>query len=99
MLNKMAIAFRNKNYPLHEGIEKGFAPEPPPMSHTDHRTLINRGRKAGLSTRELYSAMAARVESTGQGPGQCDGNGFAPGYDQHGRRVYRPAASEPTLDE
>jgi hypothetical protein len=70
------------------------------MISTDYRTLINRGRKAGLTTRELYSALAARAEAPGPGPGQCDGNGFAAGYDQQGRRVYRPAVSDPpVLDE
>jgi hypothetical protein len=65
------------------------------MYPTDYRTLINRGRKAGLTTRELYSAIASRVESGEQSPGQLDGNGFVSGYDQQGRRVYRPIGSRP----
>jgi hypothetical protein len=66
------------------------------MSLTDYQTLINRGRKAGLNTRELYSAMATRSsEGTEQSPNQMDGNGFVQGYDQQGRRVYRPIGSYP----
>ena len=61
------------------------------MSHSNYLTLINRGRKAGLSTHELYTAMAARpAEGDEQGQGQVDGNGFVSTYDQAGKRVYRP---------
>jgi hypothetical protein len=65
------------------------------MSQTDYRTLLNRGRKAGLNTAELYSAMAARP-TAGDGPtGQADANGFVSGVDQCGQRVYRPAGAYP----
>jgi hypothetical protein len=61
------------------------------MSRSDTRTLINRGRKAGLRTAELYSALAARPPEAGEGGWQqTDGNGFVSGYTQNGRRVYRP---------
>ena len=61
------------------------------MSHSNYLTLIDRGRKAGLGTRELYSAMATRPsEGDEQGQGQVDGNGFVSTYDQEGKRVYRP---------
>ena len=65
------------------------------MSHTNYQTLINRGRKAGLTTRELYSAMATRFAEAGREavPGQPDGNGFVFGYDQQGRLIYRPIGS------
>jgi hypothetical protein len=63
---------------------------------TDYRTLINRGRKAGLTTRELYSAMSARPpEGSDQILGQSDTNGFVPGFNQQGQRVYRPVGSYP----
>jgi hypothetical protein len=66
------------------------------MSHTNYQTLINRGRKAGLSTRELYSALAARpVEGNDQAAAQLDGNGFLAGYNQQGQRVLRPVGSYP----
>ena len=64
------------------------------MRRTDHRTLIDRGRKAGLKTAELYNAIAARPPEAGdQSPGQADGNGFVSEYDRQGQRVFRPAGS------
>ena len=66
------------------------------MSHTHYRTLIDRGRKAGLSTAELYSAIAAsRPGEADQIHGQADTNGFVPGYTPSGQRVYRPVGSYP----
>jgi hypothetical protein len=64
------------------------------MRHTNVRTLIDRGRKAGLRTAELYNALAARPPLTGDHhPGEADGNGFAPAFDPQGQRVYRPSGS------
>ena len=61
------------------------------MSRSDYRTLLNHGRKAGLSTREMYSALAARApEAHEDGNRQSDGNGFVADYTRSGRRVYRP---------
>jgi hypothetical protein len=63
---------------------------------TDYRTLINRGRKAGLTTAELYSALAGRPpEASDQPQGLPDGNGYVSGYNQLGRRVYRPVGPYP----
>jgi len=63
---------------------------------SDHRTLINRGRKAGLSTRELYLAMATLPpEGNDHFPGQADCNGYVASYNQDGRREYRPVGSSP----
>jgi hypothetical protein len=63
---------------------------------TDYHTLINRGRKAGLTTRELYSAIAARpTEGAEQMLGQADCNGFVSSVNQKGQRVYRPLGSYP----
>ena len=67
------------------------------MSHaTDYRTLISRGRKAGLNTAEIYSALATR-SSEGSDPvmGEADSNGFTRNYNQDGKRVYRPIGSYP----
>jgi hypothetical protein len=67
------------------------------MTHaTDYRTLLNRGRKAGLTTAELYSAMSTR-SSEGGDPllGEADTNGFAQNYTKDGKRVYRPVGSYP----
>ena len=61
------------------------------MSRTDYRTLIDRGRKAGLGTSELYRAMAARRPVAGdQNLRQSDSNGFVTGVEGDGRRVYIP---------
>ena len=69
----------------------------PVMSrHTDYRTLISRARKAGLNTRELYSALAARPdESAEQVLGTSDCNGFVLGHNAAGQRVYRPREGRP----
>ena len=62
------------------------------MRHTDARILIDRGRKAGLGTGELYRAIAARPpEGSDLSFGRTDGNGFVSVYDVHGQRTYRPA--------
>jgi hypothetical protein len=64
------------------------------MSRTNYRTLIDLGRKAGLKTSELYSAMSGRPpEAQSHTAGHSDGNGFVSGLTQSGRVVYRPAGS------
>lgn len=64
------------------------------MSHSNYRTLIIRGRKAGLGTADLYAALSTRPsEGVDVSPGQVDGNGFVSTYNQQGKRVYRPSAS------
>ncbi len=66
------------------------------MITMNHQTLINWGRKAGLSTSELYSALAARRPEAGdQVGGQADGNGFVSDYGEKGQRVFRPIGSYP----
>ncbi len=61
------------------------------MPRTDYQTLVNRGRKAGLGTRELYSALSARrPEDSDQTTGRTDSNGFVSVYGRNGQRVYRP---------
>jgi hypothetical protein len=62
------------------------------MRHTDYRTLVDRGRKAGLRTAELYTAMTARQPgASDQVGGQADSNGFVSGFSQNGQRViFRP---------
>jgi len=68
--------------------------EEAPMSlHSNYQTLINRGRKAGLTTRELYSAMSARPPEGGdRASGQADCNGYVPSVDARGHTVYRPSS-------
>jgi hypothetical protein len=62
------------------------------MSHSEYQKLIDRGRKAGLRTAELYQAMSA--ERT-QEMGQADGNGYAPRCGADGRPVFQPSTSQP----
>jgi hypothetical protein len=63
---------------------------------SSYHSLINRGRKAGLTTQELYSALAARpAEGSDRAPGQADGNGFVAGVNSQGQLVYRPAETHP----
>jgi hypothetical protein len=57
------------------------------MSRTEYQRLIDRGRKAGLGTTELYDAMRSRRPEVGD---QLDGNGFVSGYGREGQRIYRP---------
>jgi hypothetical protein len=60
------------------------------MSRMDYRTLIDRGRKAGLGTSELYSALGARRPEANDQVGQTDGNGYVPDYGSNGRPYYHP---------
>lgn len=63
---------------------------------TSHHTLINRGRKAGLTTRELYSAMSGRPPEAGANiHGPADSNGYVASIDTRGQRIYRPVGSYP----
>jgi hypothetical protein len=62
----------------------------------NYNALITRGRKAGLRTSELYSALANRPVEGGEQPlGQADGNGFVVSITQQGQRIYRPLSSTP----
>ncbi len=66
------------------------------MTHTDYRKLIDRGRKAGLRTAELYQAMSAeRTQGMGSSLGQTDGNGYASTYGADGRPVFQPGGNTP----
>ncbi len=63
--------------------------------HTHYQILINRGRKAGLTTRELYSAMAGRpVEGGDDFLGRADCNGYVPSISPQGQRIYRPLGTK-----
>jgi len=65
------------------------------MSRTDSSSLIARGRKAGLSTRELYAALSARPpEGQENQPGTSDENGFVADYNEQGQRVFRQVNDE-----
>lgn len=65
------------------------------MSRSDNSSLIARGRKAGLGTRELYAALSARPpEGQENQPGTSDENGFVPDVNEQGQRVYRPVKDD-----
>ncbi|OAI40681.1 hypothetical protein AYO40_04530 [Planctomycetaceae bacterium SCGC AG-212-D15] len=62
------------------------------MRHISEQRLIDRGRKAGLKTSELYSALASQPLETGDRPaGATDGNGFVSAIGWQGRPTYRPS--------
>ncbi len=66
------------------------------MSHSDYRRLLDHGRKAGLNTTELYSALSTRApEATESAPGHSDSNGYVAGVNATGQRVYRPLGQYP----
>ena len=61
---------------------------------SDLSRLINRGRKAGLNTRDLYSALSTRsADSHEQPAGSSDCNGFVSAFDAAGHRVFQPLGS------
>jgi hypothetical protein len=63
--------------------------------NTDSHTLISRGRKAGLSTRELYPALSARPGEGTDALGRADTNGYVRSINQQGQCVYRPLNDSP----
>ncbi|GIW80617.1 MAG: hypothetical protein KatS3mg105_2424 [Gemmatales bacterium] len=61
------------------------------MRHTNYRTLIDRGRKAGLKTNDLYAAISSRRPDIDEALASgTDENGYVPDF-QNGRRIYHPA--------
>jgi hypothetical protein len=56
---------------------------------SDYQRLLSRGRKAGLTTRELYSALAMQPAVAGEHtPGQSDCNGFISGVNEQGYQTW-----------
>lgn len=61
------------------------------MSRVNYRHLLDQGRKAGLTTSELYSALSTHPPEAGEfARGQTDGNGFLATMDSHGQASYHP---------
>jgi hypothetical protein len=57
---------------------------------SSYHLMLSRGRKAGLTARELNSALATQpVIGEEQARGQTDCNGFISVVDAHGHRTYR----------
>lgn len=62
--------------------------------NSDYHLMLSRGRKAGLSARELNQALATRpVEGGERSPGQNDANGYICSVDAGGHRIYRQAST------
>ena len=65
------------------------------MSHSSHRRMVDRGRKAGLNASELYRALAAHKPAMGDDPvGKADGNGYVTQVHANGQRTYEPPAAK-----
>jgi hypothetical protein len=64
--------------------------------NSDYNLIIQRGRKAGLNTRELYSALNTRAEGNGEPQvTEADCNGYAVGFDADGHRIFEPIKKRP----
>jgi hypothetical protein len=64
------------------------------MSHSRYRQLLDRGRKAGLNTAELYRALSSRQPLVGDDPtGAADCNGFVAQVLANGQRSYHPTTA------
>ena len=63
---------------------------------SNYQSLLNRGRKAGLTTRELNLALASQPAAGEDNvPGQPDCNGSVWTINEHGQRVLRLAEDAP----
>jgi hypothetical protein len=61
------------------------------MPYNDRRAQIERGRKAGLQTRELYSALSSRPVSPQELTQEIvDENGYSVSLNSEGRICFRP---------
>lgn len=61
------------------------------MNTNHYHQLIDRGRKAGLTARELNSALSSYpVRGTEQPSGQGDANGYLSSIGTRGQRISRP---------
>jgi hypothetical protein len=61
------------------------------MSRSTYRRMLDRGRKAGLSTGELYRALSTRQPTIGDEPvGKPDSNGYVAKVEANGQRTYQP---------
>jgi hypothetical protein len=64
------------------------------LRRSNEQRLVQRGRKAGLTARELNLALSSvPVRGEDAQPGQTDCNGYVWDINEHGHRVYRLAGS------
>jgi hypothetical protein len=59
------------------------------MTRKHYHTMVDRGRKAGLSTREIYRALATQPAEGSDQPGQFDGNGMVGTVTPDGHQAFR----------
>jgi hypothetical protein len=63
---------------------------------SDYHLMLSRGRKAGLTARELNLALTMQPVAGGeQSQGQPDCNGFISGVDAQGHRTYTQVGQTP----
>ena len=61
------------------------------MSRLDYRSLLDRGRKSGLNTAELYRALTTLApQASDVANSNADSNGFVPVLDRQGHASYAP---------
>lgn len=61
------------------------------MPRADHRMLVDRGRRSGLQTHELYQALSSTLAfDRAPYPGNVDGNGFVQQCNDRGRSTFQP---------
>lgn len=70
------------------------------MNNRSQRDFLNRGRKAGLSMHDLYSALSTLPpETNNRNSDQVDNNGYIATIDEQGHRGYRPHTEESSDQE
>jgi hypothetical protein len=61
------------------------------MNRSPNHKLLDRARKAGVNTAELYRALASRPAAAGDAtPGHTDCNGYVAQVGTNGQRIYQP---------
>lgn len=59
------------------------------MARSSYRRMLDRGRKAGLNSSELYRALSARQPSPSDDPiGRTDNNGYVARVQMNGQRTF-----------
>jgi hypothetical protein len=67
---------------------------------SDYHRMLSRGRKAGLTARELNLSLALQpVVGNERSLAQADCNGFISGVDAQGHRIFTPIGEAPVVEE
>jgi hypothetical protein len=67
------------------------------MTRSNYHLLVDRGRKAGLSTREICRALATQPVAGSEQPGAMDCNGMVSTVTPEGHRAYREVTADAVL--